>query len=122
SRMHAQCDGIFGRLPDVVSRLSLQRRQRALQRPGMGAVVVLLDSDSARNPRRRDRSARAHDDLVRTEGQLSPPPPNRAMDVAAVDVRVGDGRDLLPDAVQDLPANLSTAGDSVRDVRGALKK
>jgi hypothetical protein len=44
------------------------------------------------------------------------------MDVAAVDVRVGDGRDRLPDAVQDVPANLSTAGDSVRDVRGALKK
>src|SRR5208283_2161788 len=95
---------------------------RALQRPGMGAVAVLLDPDSARNPRRRDRAARAHDHLVCIEGQLPASPSNRAMDLAAVDVRVGDGRDRLPDAVQDVHADLSTAGDGIRDVLGALKK
>ena len=65
SRVHDHRDGFFRGLPDVIPGLSLQRRQRPLQRARLGAFAVLLDLDSARNPRGSDRTARADDDLVR---------------------------------------------------------
>jgi len=69
SRVHDHRDGVFRGLPDVISHLSLQCRQRALQRPRLGPLVVLLNPDSARNPGRNNRTARAHDDLVRATRQ-----------------------------------------------------
>src|SRR5277367_4235918 len=122
SRMHDHRDGLLRRLPDVVSRLSLQRRQRTLQRPGMGPLAVLLDSDPARNPRRRDRAARDRNDLVRVQGQLPPPPSNRAMDLAAMDVRLSDRRDRLPDVLPNVHADIFDARDGDSAVHRALKQ
>ena len=55
-------------------------------------------------------------------GKFAQSSANRALDLAAVDVRVGDGRDRLPDAVPHVHADLSAAGDGVRAVRAALKQ
>src|ERR1700730_5818919 len=88
----------------------------------MGPIAVLLDPDSARNPGRRDRAARDRDDLVRAPRQLPPPSRNRAMDLAAVDVRLGDGRDCLSDALPDVHPNLSVASNRHRAIHPALKK
>ncbi len=55
-------------------------------------------------------------------GQLPPPSSNRAMDLAAVDVRLSDGRDRLPDVLPTVHADISTAGNGNRAVRPALKQ
>src|ERR1700686_113327 len=107
SRMH---DQHLRRIDDIsllVPALPLRSWQRPLFRPWMGARALLRDSDPARNSGRSDRAARAQDDVARAPRQLPAPSANRAMDLAAMDVRVGNRRNRLPDAVPIIPANLS---------------
>ena len=121
SRVHAHRDGLLRRLPDVIPGLSLQRRQRPLQRPGMGPFAVLLDPDPARNPGRSDRTARDHDDRVRAEGQLPPPQANRAMDLAALDLRLSNRRDRVRNVLPNVHANLFNADNGNRAIHRALR-
>ena len=107
SRMH---DQHLRRIDDIsllVPALPLRSWQRPLFRPWMGARALLRDSDPARNSGRSDRAARAQDDVARAPRQLPAPSANRAMDLAAMDVRVGNRRDRLLHAVSTLPADLS---------------
>ena len=124
SRLH---DQHLRRLDDIsflVPDLSLRSWQRALLRPRMGSRALLRDSDPTRHSGRRDRAACAKDDVARAPRRLSPPSTNRAMDLAAMDVRVSNGRDRLPDAVPTLPANLSAdlTASSCRNIDDPLKK
>src|SRR5258705_9177598 len=98
------------RLDDIsllVPALPLRSWQRALLWPRMGSRALLRDSDPARHSGRRNRAARAQDDVAGAPRRVPPPSTNRAMDLAAMDVRVGNRRDRLPDAVPTLPADLS---------------
>ena len=122
SRVH---DQHLRRLDDfslLVPALSLRSWQRALLRPWMGSRALLRDSDPARHPGRRDRSACAQDDVAGAARRVPAPSKNRAMDLAAMDVRVSNRRDRLPDAVQVIPADLSAGfAASGRRLRFAVK-
>src|SRR5260370_16900393 len=74
----------------------------------MGSRALLRDSDPARLSGRRDRAARSLHDLAAAARQLRAPSTDRAMDLAAMDVRVGAGPDRLLDAIQSLHADLTT--------------
>src|SRR6267142_1769200 len=111
SRMHDQHLRRLDDLSLLVPALPLRSWQRTLFRPWMGSRALLRDSDPARHPGRRNRAARAQDDVAGAPRRVPPPSTNRAMDLAAMDVRVGNRRDRLPDAVPTLPANLSAGLD-----------
>ena len=72
----------------------------------MGARALLLDSDPARHFGRRDRTACAQDDVAGAARRVPPSSTNRAMDVAAMDVRIGNGCDRLLHAVSIIHAGL----------------
>ena len=107
SRMH---DQHLRRLDDLslfVPALPLRSWQCALFRPRMGSRALLRDSDPARHSGRRDRAARAQNNVAGATWRVPAPSTNRAMDLAVMDVRVSNRRDRLPDAVQVVPADLS---------------
>src|SRR6266481_6584904 len=111
SRVH---DQHLRRLDDIsllVPALPLRSWQRALFRPWMGSRALLRDSDPARHSGRRNRTARAQNNVAGAARQLPAPSTNRPMDLATMDVRVSNRRDRLPDAVPTLPANLSAGLD-----------
>src|ERR1700688_1758675 len=88
SRVHDQHLRRLDDISHLVPDLPLRGWQRALLRPWMGARALLRDSDSARHPGGRDRTARAPHDVAGAPRRLPAPSTNRAMDLAAMDVRV----------------------------------
>src|SRR5216683_5546889 len=71
----------------------------------MGAAGLLHDPGVACRPRRGDRSTRANYAMAGAAWALPGASADRGLDVADLDLRVGNGRDRLPDVLSALCAS-----------------
>ena len=107
--MHDRRDMRFGRFPDLLSYFSLSGRRYSLYRSGMGSPIILLDTHSARDASYRDRTTSIDHTILWFAEPLCKSPPDREMDVAPVDVRFGQRRGRIPNALSVLHPLSATA-------------
>ena len=108
--MHA--GGVHGvlRVPDVVSDLPLQRRLGAVPEAGADPDGVSDHPAHAHRAGGGDRAVDLHVAVAGVDVTLRSPSADRAMDAAAVALRLGDGRHRVSDAVPDVGARLRRVG------------
>ena len=103
--MHDKRVHCFGSLLHFVLHLSLPRGRRALRRPRSDSAGVLHHPLDPHRARSGNRPARVNHARARAARPLRAASADRAMDVADLDVRVGDRRGGLSDGVQAVSAS-----------------
>src|SRR5579862_9330054 len=92
----------------LISDLPLRSRRYTIHRPGMDPASILLNTHSARNSRRTYRTAGTHYTILCPARALPESSPHRAMDLATLDLCLGDRRHRVPDAVPALHSQPSS--------------
>ena len=123
SRVHDQRVHRVGGLLHFLLHLPLPRRRRAFRRPGFDPAGLFFDSDFAYHARGGDRAVGVDHARPRAARPLRAPSANRAMDVADLDVRVGDRRGGLSDGVPAISASAARGdGGCARSARSRRRR